>query len=113
MLAQDLLNLRTQLRDAGIIFTYCGYVTEQVLAGVGDALSDVERLRALLEQIRNADREELKAMYKETLKGEVPEGSKGAGVGFIEIARRSSRPIQFDFTDVDGHFSFFALETEI
>ena len=38
MLANDLLNLRTQLRDAGIIFTYCGYVTEQVLAGVGDAL---------------------------------------------------------------------------
>ena len=38
MLATELLNLRTQLRDAGIIFTYCGYVTEHVLAGVGDAL---------------------------------------------------------------------------
>ena len=189
MLATDLLNLRTQLRDAGIIFTYCGYVTEHVLAGVGDALkqkllveetdtktarsvfavfveqtqniirysaekseqqaspnreaappselsygimtvsrdgdafvikagnliekADVERLREKLEQIRKADKDELKAMYKETLKGETPEGSKGAGVGFIEIARRSSRPIKFDFTDVDSRFSFFALETEI
>ena len=27
-----------QLRNAGIIFAYCGYVTEPVLAGVGDAL---------------------------------------------------------------------------
>ena len=52
-------------------------------------------------------------MSKETLKGETPEGSKGAGVGLIEIARRSSRPIEFDFTDVDSRFSFFALETEI
>ena len=55
--------------------------------------ADVERLREKLEQIRKADKDELKAMYKETLKGETPEGSKGAGVGFIEIARRSSRPI--------------------
>ena len=52
-------------------------------------------------------------MYKETLKSETPEGSKGAGVGFIEIARRSSKPIRFDFIDVDDRFSFFALETEI
>ena len=52
-------------------------------------------------------------MYKETLKSEPEEGSKGAGVGFIEIARRASKPIEFDFADVDDRFSFFALEAEI
>jgi len=189
MLAKDLLGFRTQLSRSGIIFAYCGYVTEPVLTGVGDALkqkliiddmdtktarsvfavfveqmqniirysaekgdphstsgddngpaselrygimtitreggsfvvnagnlidkADVEPLRAKLEQIRSADKDALKAMYKETLKSEPEEGSKGAGVGFIEIARRSSRPIAFDFTEVDDRFAFFALEAEI
>jgi Family of unknown function (DUF6272) len=75
--------------------------------------ADVERLRHNLGQIRDADKDVLKAMYKETLKSEPEEGSKGAGVGFIEIARRASKPIEFDFADVDDRFSFFALEAEI
>ena len=52
-------------------------------------------------------------MYKETLKSEPEGGARGAGIGLIEIARRSSRPIQFDFTEVDDRFAFFALEAEI
>jgi Family of unknown function (DUF6272) len=51
-------------------------------------------------------------MHKETLKSEPDEGAKGAGAGLIEIARRSSRPFQFDFTEVDDRFAFFALEAE-
>src|SRR5579864_5589551 len=38
MLANDLLRFRTQLHKSGTIFVYCGYVTEPVLTGVGDAL---------------------------------------------------------------------------
>ena len=52
-------------------------------------------------------------MYKETLKSEPEGGARGAGIGLIEIARLSSRPIQFDFTEVDNRFAFFALEAEI
>jgi hypothetical protein len=186
MLAEQLSGFRNQLRQSGIIFAYCGYVTEPVLTGVGNALkqklivddmdtktarsvfavfveqmqniihysaekggisgrdsepsvelrygimtisrvsdsfivragnlvqkADVHSLRAKLEHIRTADKDALKAMYKETLKSEPEEGSKGAGVGFLEIARRSSRPIVFDFIEVDDQFAFFALEAEI
>ena len=37
----------------------------------------------------------------------------GAGVGFIEIARRATKPIAFDFAEVDDQFAFFALEAVI
>ena len=47
------------------------------------------------------NKEELRALYKEQLRAEPEEGSKGAGLGFMEIARRASKPIEFDFTDVD------------
>ena len=74
---------------------------------------DVARLRTKLEHIQKADRAELKALYKETLRTGPDEMSKGAGVGFIEIARRASSPIEFDFVDIDERFAFFALEAEI
>ncbi len=45
-------------------------------------------------------KDELKALYKEQLRAEPEEGSKGAGLGFMEIARRASKPIEFDFADV-------------
>jgi Family of unknown function (DUF6272) len=189
MLAKELFDLRSQLHHAGIIIAYCGFVTEPVLTGVGDALKqklgledmdtktarnvfavfveqmqniirysaekdahaagsggaapappelrygiltigrdggdyivkagnlvekgDIKRLRSKLEHIRRADKEELKAMYKETLRSGPEEGSKGASIGFIEIARRVSKPIEFDFVETDDRFAFFALKAEI
>ena len=41
------------------------------------------------------------------------EGSKGAGLGFMEIARRASKPIEFDFADVNDTHAFFALKATI
>ena len=75
--------------------------------------ADVERLRAKLTRIRDMSKDELKALYKEQLRAEPEQGSKGAGLGFMEIARRASRPIEFDFTGVDGNHSFFALKATI
>jgi len=72
--------------------------------------SDVERMRRRLSEISEMNKEQLKVAYKEHLKGEPDEFSKGAGIGFIEIARRASKPIRFDFIDVDGEHAFFALK---
>jgi hypothetical protein len=72
--------------------------------------SDVERMRKRLSAIAAMDKEQLKAAYKEQLKAEPDEHSKGAGIGFIEIARRASKPIEFDFMDVDDKYAFFALK---
>jgi hypothetical protein len=187
MLASGLLEFRAKMRAAGVIFAYCGYVSEPMLTGVGEALKqklatedmdtktlrsvfavfveqmqniirysaetemqhsaqggaepseipygvitigrngrgfrveagnlvhakDMEQLQSRLELIQKADRAELKALYRETLKNSQEEVSKGAGVGFIEIARRASKPIEFDFTNVDEQFAFFALRAEI
>jgi Family of unknown function (DUF6272) len=75
--------------------------------------ADVERLRARLNRIRNMSKDELKTHYKERLRSEPEEGSKGAGLGFMEIARRATKPIEFDFAKVDGDRSFFALKAII
>lgn len=74
---------------------------------------DVERISAKLTEIQAMDHGQLKRHYKQKLKEGADEFSKGAGVGFIEIARRASRPIEFDFTEVDARHSFFALKAKI
>jgi len=185
MHARELFDIRSTLRNQGIIFAYSGYVTEAVLSGVGDAIrqklffddadtktmrsvfavfveqmqnmirysaerapadvsgsspngirygiltigqengdyvihagnlvqhSDVERLRAKLSRIRNMNKEELRVLYKEQLRGDPGEGSKGAGLGFMEIARRASKPIDFDFANVDDEHAFFTLKASV
>jgi hypothetical protein len=76
-------------------------------------LPDVDRLRAKLSRIRNMNKEDLRALYKEQLRGDPEEGSKGAGLGFMEIARRASKPIDFDFVDVDDEHAFFTLKASV
>jgi hypothetical protein len=75
--------------------------------------ADVARLRDHLSVIRNLDRDGLKALYKQILKGEAPEGSKGAGVGFVDIARTATRPIEFDFMELDANYAYFSLKAYI
>ncbi len=75
--------------------------------------SDVERLRDRLTKIRDMSKDELRAMHKERLRSGPEEGSKGAGLGFMEIARRASKPIEFDFVDVDDAYAFFSLKATV
>jgi Family of unknown function (DUF6272) len=74
---------------------------------------DVARLKERLGRIKEMSKEELKALYKEKLRADPEEGSKGAGLGLMEIARRATQPIEFDFAETDGDHSFFALKAII
>jgi Family of unknown function (DUF6272) len=84
-----------------------------VCAGNLVVRSDVDRLNAKLSKIRDLSKDELKTLYKEQLRAEPEMGSKGAGLGFMEIARRASKPLDFDFTNIDRDHAFFALKATI
>ena len=179
MLATDMLKFKRYLQKNGILFCYCGYITEDILVGIGSAMKkklelenidrktsksvfsifveqvqnmirysaesetddfqlkyglltigqangrvfiscgnkiesqNVQRLQNSLEKIKALDKKGLKALWKETLKGETPEGSKGAGVGFIDIARLAKGGIEFDFMQVDNNHHFFTLNAYV
>lgn len=75
--------------------------------------NDVPRLEEALSKIAKMDQGELKVLYKEKLRAGPDEHSKGAGIGFIEIARRATGPIEFAFRPVDDTRSFFTLKAYI
>ncbi len=66
-----------------------------------------------LEKIRSMDKDQLKAYYREMRKKDSPEDSKGAGLGFIEMARNASKPLEFEFSALNDRESFFTLITLI
>jgi len=72
----------------------------------------VPQLKSTLDKINRMDEVELKKLYKEMLRSEAPEQSKGAGVGFIDIARKASK-FEYDFITVDDTSSFFSLTSYV
>ncbi|CAA7615471.1 conserved hypothetical protein [Magnetospirillum sp. SS-4] len=90
--------------EADRFFIVCANV---VLAG------DVPRLRERLERLRGMDRDAIKAYYKEQLREAPEEQSRGATIGLIEIARRASEPIEFDFEPIDDDLFFFCMKVSI
>jgi hypothetical protein len=62
-----------------------------------------------LEYVNSLDKNELKKLYREQMRRELPPGSKGAGAGLIDIARRSSEKLSYLFDDIDEYYNFFSL----
>lgn len=60
------------------------------------------QLRGTLERVRTMTLDEIKRAYKETLRAEVPEGSKGAGLGILTMARDASAPLEYNFQPIDS-----------
>ena len=74
--------------------------------------SKKEILAKNLMELKKMNKDELKKLYKEKRKiGPTNEDSKGAGLGFIEMARKATEPIEFIFEDIDENYSFFSIET--
>ena len=71
-------------------------------------------VRDRIDYLNTLDKKELRQYYKEMIKKENagPE-SRGAGLGLIEIARRASSPIKYEFTPLDEKLCFFTMYVEI
>lgn len=70
----------------------------------------VESLASRLTELQKMDKSELKELYKKQRKSGTPEGeSKGAGLGFIDMARRASKPIEFELIPVNDEMHFLSM----
>ncbi|MFP4393472.1 MAG: SiaB family protein kinase [Desulfohalobiaceae bacterium] len=70
-------------------------------------------LKDKLSSIQSMDKAELKQFYKQQRRSQVEDASKGAGLGFIEMARKASQPIEFEIADMEDGYSFFVVKAVI
>jgi hypothetical protein len=75
--------------------------------------TDSHKLTEIIDGIKQLDKKGLKQLYKEILKKDVPPESLGAGIGLVDMARKSSLPLEYSLTKVDDHFVFFSLKAVI
>lgn len=87
-----------------------------IVSGNAVASEHVDRLKQKLDAIRLMSSEEIKAEYKRKLRtDERDDNSKGAGLGFLTLARDASEPIEYLFEPYPGigSLSFFYLKATI
>jgi hypothetical protein len=74
---------------------------------------DIPRLSGLVEQINAMSEADLKQFYLENLKNNNLSEKGGAGLGLIEMARKSGQKILHRMDDINGNISFFNQQITI
>jgi len=74
---------------------------------------NIDDLKQRLDKINNMSKDELKAFYKEVLSNSSFSDKGTAGLGMIDIARKSGQKLGYDFEPIDDNNSFFSLTVNI
>ncbi len=92
-----------------------GYENSRYYVASGNMIQtkDRDKISGMITKINSMSPEEKKQYYKEMRKKTPDESSRGAGLGFIEMARKSDHPVEFDFIDVDLEYCFFTIRLYI
>lgn len=73
----------------------------------------IDGLKSALDEVNEASPTELKEMFKKQIKEGSLSSKGGAGLGLIDIARKSGNPLDYQFMPMDDKYSFFILKVEI
>lgn len=84
-----------------------------ILTGNMVPSENVGDLKNRLEEINDLSKDELKELYLATLTDGKRSRKGGGGLGFLEIARKSGRKLEFGIVPYDDQSSFFSLNVKI
>lgn len=81
-----------------------------IMAGNPIRKGNMDALQQKLEHINSLDKDGLKEMYKEIIKNTTISDKGGAGLGFVDMARKSGEKLQFEFPEMSPEYYFFCLK---
>jgi len=70
-------------------------------------------LHTAIDEVNNSTPEQLKEMYKKQIKEGSISDKGGAGLGLIDIARKTGKQLEYQFLQLDDDYYFFLLKVEI
>ena len=73
----------------------------------------IPKLREILENINSLDQDGLKTLYKQQMREGRLSDRGGAGLGFIDIARKTGQKLIYSFLTINEKRSFFVLTSTI
>jgi hypothetical protein len=97
----------------GIFLVSKGKEDYTVTTGNAVENTKITDLKRLLEQVNSLDKDELTEMYKKQIKEGRLSDKGGAGLGFIDIKRKTGKNLEYHFLPISEHTSFFLLTSTI
>lgn len=74
---------------------------------------NIPEIKTRLDQINELDKDGLKQLYKEVRQQGTISEAGGAGLGFIDMARRSENKLEYNFSTFNNDISFFSLIAKV
>lgn len=78
------------------------------------AIDKIDKLKSQIDKINQLDAAGLKALYKEARLNSRISDVGGAGLGFIDMARKTGNPLEYDFVTINHtNYQYFTLKTKL
>lgn len=84
-----------------------------IMSGNPIRKDSVAGLKDKLDHINGLDKDGLKDLYKEIIKNTTISDKGGAGLGFVDMARKSGDKLEFDFPEMNSDYCFFCLKVNV
>jgi hypothetical protein len=84
-----------------------------IMSGNPIRKANIPKLKQTLEKINGLDKDGLKELYKEIIKNTTISEKGGAGLGFVDMARKSGHKLEFEFPDMSAEYCFFSLKVNV
>ncbi len=84
-----------------------------VMSGNPVSKKKVPYLKSALDRVNSLDHDGLKDLYKNVIQDTTISDKGGAGLGFIDMARKSGEKLSFDFPEMSPSYCFFCLKINV
>ena len=84
-----------------------------VMSGNPIRKSNISQLKEKLEKLNTLDKDGLKELYKAIIKNTTISEKGGAGLGFVDMARKSGMKLDYEFPEVSADYAFFCLKVNV
>ncbi len=85
----------------------------QITSGNAIKADEVASMTRKLDDLNQLDKDGLKTLYQDIIKNGKLSPKGGAGLGFVDMVRKSGNPLEFDFEPIDDKLSFFSVKITI
>ncbi|MCV9386444.1 SiaB family protein kinase [Reichenbachiella ulvae] len=106
-------NIDTYDSKAGLLMVTARKKFFNIMTGNFIPNDKINGIKAKIDNINTLEKEELKKLYKEILYNEEFSDKGTAGLGFVEIARKTGQKLSYEFHKVNDEYSYFTLQIRV
>lgn len=106
-------DISTYDSKAGLLMVTARKKFFNIMTGNFIPTNKIPNIKSKIDNINTMEKDELKKLYKEILyNGEFSD--KGtAGLGFVEIARKTGQKLSYEFNEINDEYSYFTLQIRV